>query len=431
MNVIKWTPNPAQERFLRAFRPHRQLLLCSGVGVGKTFVLAFAAFRLAWLNPGVRGLVVSHILSHVRTEIIPPLIKLLKESRLYDHEIKMDRTIVLKNGAEIQYGSADRPDSLDGKNTAWLVGDEVRYWPYSSYEKATSRVRQKGAAYPMQAFTTTPEMNWIYDTFHDQPDKIVLHAHTKENLDNLQEGYYARLKSSLSPGTYEQYVEGNWRSAKGTVYGEEFSLEDSVDALPHIPGLPVYIGYDPGVQSPAVVFVQALPWCDQHQNRECLHVLAELCPDDCPVSRMIPLIQDLAARKNWNVTTVYLDPFGGNQRDQIYGTRVSDVLEKHGWEVVFSYDPSQTNVLNGIEVVRSRLLNAEGKRRLYFDRSLIAPGHTNRNLIRAMQGYKWPERKPGQPVKSNPVHDETSHIQDALRYVNVNLYPFADMVFVG
>ncbi len=146
---------------------------------------------------------------------------------------------------------------------------------------------------------------------------------------------------------------------------------------------------------------------------------------------MIPLIQDKAARKNWTVTTVYLDPFGGNQRDQIYGTRVSDVLEQHGWEVVFSYDPSQTNVLNGIEVVRSRLLNAEGRRRMYFDSSLVLPGHTSRNVIRAMQGYRYPERKPGQPIKSNPVHDETSHVQDALRYVCVNLYPFADMVFVG
>jgi len=393
-------------------------------------VLAFAAFRLAWLNPGVTGLVVSHILSHVRTEIVPRIIALLRESGLYAGETRMDRVIHLTHGGSISYGSSDRPDSLDGKNAAWICGDELRYWPRSSYDKATARVRQRGARYPMQAFTTTPEMNWIYDEFADRSDRTVIHASTIENKANLQPGYYERLKSTLSEATYQQYAEGRWISSSGSVYGSEYSEEHTIDDLLHVRGEPVIIGMDPGVQAPAVLFCQRLHYCQQHQARDCLHILDELVPDDTPLSRMLPLVLDKAERRGFDVETIYLDPFGGNSRDQVYGVRVSEVLEQAGFQVEFSYDPNDTSILNGIEVVRSRLLSADGQRRLYIDRSLVKSARSSRNVARAIAGYRWPERKPGQNTKSNPIHDETSHIMDALRYICVNLYPFEGAVRV-
>ena len=430
MAKISFAPNPAQKRFLRAFRKNRTLLLCSGVGVGKTHVLCFAAFRLAWLNPGVSGLVVSHILSHVRTEIVPRIISLLKESGLYAGETRMDRVIHLSHGGSISYGSADRPDSLDGKNCAWLVGDEIRYWNRAAYDKATARVRERGANYPMQVFCSTPEMNWMYDEFADRPDRTVIYAKTIENKANLQAGYYERLKSTLSAGTYEQYAEGKWRSSSGSVYGSEYSEEFTVDDLRHVKGEEVVLGMDPGVQAPAVLFCQRLHYCHQHNQRDCLHILDELVPDDTPLSRMLPLVVDKAERRGFDVNTIYLDPFGGNSRDQVYGLRVSDVLEQAGFKVEFSYDPNDTSILNGIEVVRSRLLSADGQRRLYIDRSLMKSAKSSRNVARAIASYRWPERKPGKSTNSNPIHDETSHVMDALRYVCVNLFPFSALVRV-
>ena len=419
---IEFTPNPAQERFLRARRKGGTLLLCSGVGVGKTYVLSYVAFWLAWKNPGVRGLVVSHILSHVRTEIIPPLVDFLRRSGLYAGETKQDRVIHLAHGGAIFFGSADRKDSLEGKNVGWIVGDEVRYWSRESYERATARVRQKGAQYPAQIFTSTPEMNWMYDEFADRDDRTVIHAETSENKANLQAGYYERLRASLSKQAWETYGRGQWMSSSGSVYGEEFDENETIQPLEYVPGIPVDIGMDPGVVAPAVVFSQHLPYCHKHGVKDCLHVLDEIVVDDTPLVKMLALIADKMARRGWKKNRVFLDPFGGNSRDQVYGLKVSEVLETAGFDVVFSYDPVETNILNGIESVRSRLFNVDGQRRLFIDTALKQNATSSRNLTRAFAGYRWPERKTGQAAKNNPVHDETSHVMDALRYTVVNLF---------
>lgn len=425
--TIHLKPNPAQERFLRAFRPGRQLLLCSGVGIGKTWIMAFSAARLAWLNPGVNGLIVSHVLNHVRTEIIPLVVEHLKETGLYAGETKQDRMIHLMHGGSIQYGSADTPKTLDGKNVGWLLGDEIRYWPKASYDKATSRVRVKEAQYPMQAFTTTPEMNWIYDEFALKKGKVVLHGKTTENIDNLQADYYDRLAGSLDAGTYSQYVDGNWVSTSGSVYGQEYDKEACVQDLGQIYGHPVMMGMDPGIRTPALVFFQHLPWCQRHNIDHCIHVLDELVPDDTPLTRLLVQIDEMYERKVWTrgrgQGTIYLDPFGGNQRDQIHGATVMEKLREAGYTVELSYNPKVTNVLNGIAAVQGRLLNVRGERRLFFDRCMQRDGITPRNILRAIQSYRWPERKSGQAIKNEPVHDETSHVMDALRYPIVNLFP--------
>lgn len=429
-NQVHFKPNPAQERFLRAFRPGRELLLCSGVGIGKTYILGFAANRLAWLNPGVGGLVVSHVLGHARTEIVPIIIEHLRASGLYAGETKQDRVIHLRHGGYIQYGSAERADTLDGKNVGWLLGDEIRYWPQASYIKAIARVRVKAARYPMKAFTTTPDMNWIYDEFARKPGKIVLHGASHENADNVLDGYYENMVHSMDADTYSQYVEGNWVSAKDTVYGKSFSEDECVQDLGQVYTEPVMMGMDPGIRSPAVVFFQHLEWCHRHKHEgrptmDCIHVLGEIVRDDTPIEEMIQLIHKEYERNAWKRgdMRIYLDPFGGNQRDQIAGQTVAKKLKDAGFRVVFSYDKRTTNVLNGIRAVSGQLLNVSGQRRLFIDKSLAHDYMTPRNLIRALQSYRWPERKSGQAIKNEPVHDEASHIMDALRYPIVNLFP--------
>ena len=416
--------NSAQGRFFDAFERNGHILFCTGVGIGKTFSLAVAACLLAGLNPGVNGLIVSHVLNHVRTEIIPLVIQRLKIEGLYASETKMDRTIHLTHGGSIQYGSAEKPSTLDGKNVGWLLGDEIRYWPRASYVKSVARVRVANARYPMIACSSTPEMNWIYDEFANRSDRIVIHGRTDENAMNLQPGYYDRLASSMAPGTFSQYVEGQWVSSSGSVYGQEYDQRLAIQDDLYLPGWPVDIGMDPGMRFPAMIFFQHLSFCHRHGVRDCFHVLGELVPDETPLTKIVPMARDLAARSGWRLGSIYLDPFGGNQRDQIHGITVADLLsERYGFQVIYSYDPQETNILNGIDVVKSRLLSMDGSRRLFFDSSLESSGLTGRNILRAMTSYRWPERKPGQPARSNPVEDESGHVMDALRYPCVNLFP--------
>jgi len=328
------------------------------------------------------------------------------------------------------WGSADRKDSLEGRNTGWLLGDEIRFWPRESYDRAISRVRVSGANYPIIAMTTTPDMGWIHTEFANREDRVVIHGATEENEENLLPGYKERLRATLSPGLFKSYVLGQWVSTAGSVFQEEYDEEVCVDALELVEHEPVLVGMDPGVKSPAVVFCQRLPYCAQHHARDCLHILGELVPDETPLVRLLPMIQDKAARNGWRLSTIFLDPFGGNAREQVYGSTVAEKLEERGYVVEFSYDPQSTNVLNGIDIVRSRLLNAQGERRLFLDRSLVESAKSQRNIARALASYHWPERRAGAAVKNNPVHDETSHVMDALRYVCVNLFPLSSPCLV-
>ena len=416
--------NAPQTRFLRALADHRFILFGAGVGCGKTRLLQIIAVYLASKNPGMPGLVASHIYNHLKVELLPGLLDNLKAAKLLRLHRKQDRVLELTNGGSIQYGSADRSTSLEGRNVAWGLGDEMRFWPLESYQRFVARVRIKGAPMPRVCGFSTLETNWLEDEWKQKENRHVIYATTFENEHNLRDGYITDLQDTLSPEMFDQYVMAKWVTRSASVYGNEFDQDLCIEPDLYDPDHVVQIGMDPGMRFPAGLFFQHLGWCQRHGVKDCLHVIDELVPNDTPLVRMAALIRTKAARNGWRLGPIYLDPFGGNQRDQIHGITVADMLEDdYKFEVIYSYDKVETNILNGIDVVKSRLLSASGARRLFFDANLDGQGLTLRNVIRAIQSYRWPERKPGQRVKSNPVEDEAGHIMDALRYPCVNLFP--------
>ena len=420
--IAPFRANPPQARYWRGMRPGGMGLFLAGVGIGKSKLMQEVACRLALRNPGQRGLIASHVLGHARIEHVPSIIARLKQYGNYKEHIKQDRMIICRNGSKIQYGSADRADTLDGWNVAWALGDEIRYWRADAHDKFMARYRVKKASFPFVGFFTTPEMNWMYDVYgeYEAPNFFMVRGSTRENAHNLREGYFDDLKRRLSPTVFAQYVNGEWAIFEGAVF-DKFKEEVHICDLDPGHNHPVHCGIDFGHVAPAVVFFQHFKWCDQHQCGDCIHILHELTPNNCPTRELAPMIRHTYDRYMWRQGTCFIDP-AGTGRSQETGFPSIDYLEAEGLECQWTYDVAARHIPNGIEVIRSKIQPVAGTPTLYISNRLRGIGH-ERGVIKALQRCQYPARASSGIQKNEPIKNEYTHILDALRYAMVNLFP--------
>lgn len=404
-------------RWHRATRQHRKVLLGAGVGVGKTEAIAFRAVMLAVQNAGLAGLVVSHVYAHVKNEIRPRIKKFLKQANIYAGENIADKAIFVKNGSVIYYGSADKPSSMEGRDVAWALGDEIRFWKREAYDFFCARVRTKGAPQPLIGFTSTLDSgSWMADEFRDTALPVV-HGTTYENQVNLQDGYIEGLQGSLSPELFRQYVLAEWINVGGTVYGKELDL--GVMLQPHDylydPKRPVVNGQDFGYVHPAFLYAQHFDFCPKHKVRNCLHILDEIVEDYTPTSKMIPLIKAAGGSpKYYNLGDIHCDP-AGRKHNEEEGKKSVDLMEEAGLKPVYSTSKADTDFNAGIERVRAQILNASGERRLYIASHLdrrTASLTEDRGIVKALQRYPY-KGTPPQPHRESIY----GHVCDALRYL--------------
>ncbi len=425
-NHIQYQPNPAQERWLRAMRPGRRMFWRSGVGTGKTNAIAFTAQRLAHLNSNTPGLVCSHNLNHVELEIVPAICRYLEAAGTYRAKNLRLRLIYLNNGSTIQWAGAHKPESLDGKNVGWGLGDEVRYWPETSYDKFTTRIRLR-CPFPLEGIFTTPELNWIARRFRDNPDFQEIVAKTSENSDNLQPGYYEHLSRSLSPDLYESYVNGEWMHSGGGVF-PEFSESSHVQPDLYVPSHPVHIAFDPGVQRSATLFFQYHRFCPRHRTEHCIHVLDECMLNDVATVWAEQRWRGKYYEHGWRSGKIYLDA-AGDSRSTSTGLSDVAILESAGWECVWTTDPFKRAIVAGIQAIKGKLRPFIGTPSLYFDPRLLLDS-SERGVIRSIRESRYHEAK-GSNRDDQPIKDGIlDHVRDALRYAIVNLCPLPAVSFV-
>lgn len=426
--------NPAQYRFLYGMvnpingerERRKEALFCAGVGIGKTTLLVECAVVLAMLNPGVRGLIASHVLNHVRTEIVPRIIRKLKEIGVFKEHNKTDRIIALKTGAEIQYGSADRPDTLDGKDVGWCLSDETRYWPEESYTIFSARRRNLQAAHPFEGYLTTPEMNWLYDVFGEADDILLVRGSTWENRHNLQSDFFPKLRRRFSGERFDQYVRGQWLMMSGATFPSFRTSGPGahIDDLHYLSHLPMHMGYDPGYNRPNLIFFQHLEYCPQHAMGDCIHIFDEISEDHIPTIKLAPKTANYIADKGWRRGIVYCDP-AANSSNVTVGYSDVDVWSVHNFHLQWTTDPASRHIPNGIDAIRAKLKDANGDTSLYIDRQLYDKKH-ERGIVKALQRTKYPEFKEGRTNKDVPIEDRNKDALDSLRYLIVNLFPPLD-----
>ena len=419
MNLtIPYKPRPEQRPFHKSSA--RVRLLRGGVGAGKTIAGAAESIKLSVLNPGCDGMVIAPTYPLLHRVTLRTVLKLLPPELIVEHK-KIERYIELLNGSRIYYGSADRPDTLEGSNLAWAWGDEARYWRREAWEVLLARVRAPGAPHQSIILTSTPSRGWLQQQFESSDADVEQFVVPTASNHYLPPEYLETLKASYSEALFKQYVGGEWGSLENAVF-PEFSRDTHVTAFDIMAGTPVDVMFDPGYRRPAVVFSQHFERCHQHQTEGCLHLIGEWHPENTPTQRIVPTVSRLFERQAWRRGVVYSDPAAASANITV-GYSDVDVWEAAGWRVEYPTDPASRAITNGIEQIRSMLAPVQGNPRLWLHESLKRDP-SKRGILASLEGSEYPEPKDGKPVDDKPTKDGIlDHARDALRYGVVSLFP--------
>ena len=411
--TIPYKPLPHQRRFHDDRTPYR--LLRGGVGSGKTLAGAAESIRLAIANPQCDGLIVAPTWGILHRTTLRTFVQLLPKP-LLARQAKSERYLQLVNGSRVYYGSADRPDTLEGANLAWAWGDEGRYWSREAWQILIARVRAPSAQHRSIVVTSTPSMNWLYDVWGEQ--RIGYADHNASTADNpyLPAEYDAALRRSYSEALYRQYAGGEWGIGEGQVFPE---FDTAIHCCPGLtPGAnaTVDLAIDLGVRRPAVVYLQGFnrdSRCPIHtDNTECVHIVGEFLPNDCPTYQLAWEIRYDLQRRGWLPGVAYIDPAGAN-RDIQTGRRDVEVLEGAGFRVEYSHDPVMRSVGVGTEHLRALLRPVEGSPKLYIDSHLAEKSASPRGIVRAFARAEKDEKREGRTYRKD---GELDHVLDCLRY---------------
>lgn len=148
-----------------------------GVGSGKTYAGCVEVLRQ---KSKTRGAIIAPTYRMLQDSTLQTFLEMVTEADIISEWRKSDMQMVLKNGTEILFRSADEPDKLRGPNLGWFYLDEAAMMPELVFDLMIGRLRlAPGRGW----ITTTPKgMNWVYDLFAKGRDEYdLIQCSTRSN----------------------------------------------------------------------------------------------------------------------------------------------------------------------------------------------------------------------------------------------------------
>lgn len=217
MKKINWnyTKNPHQLEFHNDV-VSRRLHLSTGFGGGKTYALVMKAFQLSWLNRHVAGGLVAESFQEFKKDWLP-----LFEEILDNNKISFQYKANGKYGPYFTWPWTDAPifvqsgeKKIRGPNWGWACINELTLMPLIRYQEVFGRVRVKKAKFPQIASCGTPEghANEYYDYLIENPppNTRIIYGNSKDNQQNLGEGFIQDLEHTYDSVMQDAYVRGLW-----------------------------------------------------------------------------------------------------------------------------------------------------------------------------------------------------------------------------
>ena len=355
-------------------------------------------------NVGKVGMIVAPDYPMLATSTKRTFMEILPPEVVKSHN-KTENHIVLTNGSEIYFRSANEPDRLRGPNLAWVwldEGQETLGGIGGIWDVLIGRLR--ASTTPSALLTGTPAgMNWVYELFgKDYPlpaGKLLVRAKTRDNF-HLPKEYVEHLEQTYVGDFARQELEGEFVAFAGLVY-RDFRHETHIAEAPQREWKRVVAGVDFGFTHPTAIIVIA----EDHDGRA--FVLDEFYQKRQTEQDILTAAVDLQRR--YNVTEFYCD---------YEDPRLIQSLQGH----VEAFDAVK-DVIPGIQAVTARLqLQDDGRPRLQVDPRCV-------NLIRELQTYRYANRKEGQVAKDAPIKADDDAV-DALRYGVMGLQDAGFFAFV-
>ena len=355
--------------------------------VGKTTVANMIA-QLVSLIPGSHVLIMSpnYSLSSISFELQRNYIRKFELEVTKDNS--KDRIIELSNGSTVRMGSVSQVDSCVGRSYDLILFDEAALSTAGedAFNIALRPTLDKVGSKAIFISTPRGKMNW-FSRFFDRgfsphyPNWVSIHADYRENP-RASETDIAEARSTMSKAEFEQEYEASFSSFVGQIY--QFNSETCVEDLSDrdFNSCEKIMGLDIGFKDATAGVV--LAW-----DGEKYYAIDEYYDSEKTTAKHAESIRELEER--YDIQFIFIDSAAQQTR--------------YDWAVEYDLSTINANksVLDGIAYVQMLVEN---------DKLIVDP--KCEHLLQCLDQYRWDPNE--NLLKERPVHDEYSHMADALRY---------------
>jgi len=380
--------NEPQIALINAVNNPKYRFICAALArrLGKTYI-ANVIGQLVTLVPGSNVLIISpnYNLSTISFELQRRLIK------HFDLEITRDnlkdRIIELSNGSTIRMGSLSTVDSCVGRSYDLIIFDEAALGSdgEAAFNVALRPTLDKPNSKAIFISTPRGKNNWFSRFFDrgftdDFPEWCSITADYTENS-RMAESDVAEARKSMSRSEFEQEYMASFTTFEGQIYKIE---EQQISEYVLLDGDEAIAGCDPGYRDPtAFVVVVYQPTLDK------FHVSDEYLKAEATTDLHAAAFQEFILK--WQIESTFID----------------SAAPQFASDLAYLYDvatiKAKKDVLPGIAYVQTLIETG---------RLTISPHCTH--TLAMLDQYRWDTRENIKAEK--PLHDEYSHMADALRY---------------
>lgn len=381
--------NKPQIALINAINNPKYRFICAALSrrLGKTYIANIIG-QLVSLVPNSHVLIVSpnYSLSSISFELQRKFIKDFKLET--EKNSTKDRIIELANGSTVRMGSLSTVDSCVGRSYSLIIFDEAALGDgRSAWDVALRPTLDRLGSKALFISTPRGRNNWFCEFFERgfsslYPEWASISADYHENP-RMSEADILEARRSMPKAEFEQEYMASFNVFQGQIYAlpESSIIDFSICERQESFG-----GLDPGYRDPTAYVVIIYD-----MNNDRFVIVDEYLESEAVTNKHAAAIGELNMK--YGVDLVFIDP----------------AAAQFAADLAYNYEITTTrarkDILPGIAYVQNLLET----NRLFVDRRC-------RNTLAMFDQYRWKntEGKVGQ--REEPVHDEYSHIADAVRY---------------
>lgn len=374
-----------QGRALRSTK--RFVAMIAGTGGGKTF------FGPIWLAQEIQKypkesfLVIAPTYKMLSRATIPMLQACFRGVQGLQGELKESKGLyALPGGGIIYFGSADRPETLEGVHVKACWMDEAGQMKYMAWIVTQARVGRKLGRV---LITTTPyAINWLYYDFYKIWEEGKDPNYDVIQFSSIESPYYPfeeyqRAEKVLDPRLFDMRYRGLFRKMAGLVY-RDFDQKHIIEPFDIPKQWRRFVGIDFGYNNPFVAIFVAR---DKDHN---YYIYDEHYQSEMLLKEHRAQINKKAGTDK--ISNYYPDPSAKQDIEELRALGVGPI----------ELPNNDTKI--GIEKVNELVKN-----------NRLKVFKTCKNTIDEFETYHYPEKKEDRESEEEPVKFN-DHALDALRY---------------